>query len=254
MAGRLFMESLAHSSQKLYKHPPPCPPTLAPHPEVLKVLDELLEVMSSFDGSLIPARMREGYFKPVVEEGIGPIISGCALAANSIAPAEGSIYLVNCLLAVQGLLQRFDFCAWRLPHLQTQMAQAMEQAVKEQVVAVMRNCNLDEKMYSLRAYKANPNATDKLASQAGMDPLSLNVALKQFYGAVLTSAVDFKYVDRITNHAARHQAKVQAAKGVTQSYKELYEAIMDKEAGYRDPQTLLLHTPAQVESLLVDTM
>ena len=40
--------------------------------------------------------------------------------------------------ARQSLLQRFEFCAWRLPRLQQQVATALDQGVKEQVGAPPR--------------------------------------------------------------------------------------------------------------------
>ncbi|KAJ1479686.1 oligomeric complex COG6-domain-containing protein, partial [Baffinella frigidus] len=189
LAGRLFMESITQTAQRLYKQPPAVPAGLGPHTDIANVLQELAEVMSSFDGSLIPARLREGYFKPVLDESIEPLIAGASLtanaiaagegaiylprgaslSANAIAAGEGAIYLLNCLLAVQTLLQRFDFCAWRLPKLQQQISAAQDQGVSEQVVAVMRTFNLDEKMYALRAHRAAVAAAGGV--QAG--PLSV---------------------------------------------------------------------------------
>eukprot|EP00961_Rhodomonas_salina_P149954 2018891-Rhodomonas_salina.2 len=53
------MAALGAAASKLVKHPPPCPPSLAPHAEVSAALGELGEIMASFDASLIPARMRQ---------------------------------------------------------------------------------------------------------------------------------------------------------------------------------------------------
>jgi hypothetical protein len=61
------MDLLTAKAQRLYKHPPPCPSTLAPHSDIMLQLDELSEVMKSFETCLIPPRMRETYFKPVIE-------------------------------------------------------------------------------------------------------------------------------------------------------------------------------------------
>lgn len=132
-AGRLFMEFLNTTAQRLYRHPPPAPQSLAPHQEVTAIIDELSDIMTSFDSSLVPARVRENYFRPVVDEAVEPLLAGCSLAANSISPAEGSVYLANCILALQGVLQRFDFCAWRVPRIQQQLQQTLEQVVHEQV-------------------------------------------------------------------------------------------------------------------------
>ncbi|EKX41562.1 component of oligomeric golgi complex 6 [Guillardia theta CCMP2712] len=256
LAGKLFMELLTASSQRLYKQPPPCPSTLAPHNDILAALEELKEVMSSFDASLIPARLRENYFKPVVEEGVEPLIGACALSANAITPAEGSIYLVNCLLAIQTLLQRYDFCAWRIPRLQNQIAQALEQGIKEQVLIIMRQCNLDDKMYSVRSWKSEQRGEgmESLSGMVGMDPLALSISLKQFYGVVLTSSLEYRYVDRLSTSSIRSSARSKVAAGITQSYKELYDAIISPESGYREPHAILLHGPQQIESLLMGSV
>ena len=42
-----------------------CPASLLPHPDVVQLLEELREVMASFETSLIPARLRENYFRRV---------------------------------------------------------------------------------------------------------------------------------------------------------------------------------------------
>jgi hypothetical protein len=253
LAGKVYMDVLTQAAQKLYKQPPPCPPSLAPHPDLVAQLEELSEVMASFETSLIPPRLREKYFKPVLEEGIEPIISSCALTANANDLAQGSIYLVNCLLAVQVLLQRFDFCVWRLEKLHTQLSQALEQAVREQIICIMRTCNLDDKMYTLRSWK-NSDQADALAHKAGMDAMSISLALKHFYGLVLTSAIEYKFVDRINNSSVRAQARQQVAAGIAASYTQLHEAILSKEGGYRDPETLLLHSSHQIESLLLGSL
>ena len=46
----------------------------------------------------------------------------------------------------------------------------------------------------------------------------------------------------------------QVAAGIAASYSQLHDAILSKEAGYRDPQTLLLHNAAQIESLLMGAL
>ena len=43
-------------------------------------------------------------YRPVLEEGVEPLISSCALSANAITTGEGAVYLVNCLLALQVLV------------------------------------------------------------------------------------------------------------------------------------------------------
>ncbi len=145
-AGRLFMEFLNSTAQRLYRQPPPAPQSLSPHPEVLAIIDELADIMASFDASLVPARVRENYFRPVVDEAVEPLLAGCTLAANSVSPAEGSVYMANCMLAVQAVLQRFDFCAWRVPRLQEQLQQTLLQVVHEQVGV---------RGFSVRTYRAH---------------------------------------------------------------------------------------------------
>ena len=137
-AGRFFMEFLNVTAQRLYRQPPPVPSNLAPHPEVMSIIDELSEILVSFESSLVPARVRENYFKPVVEEAVEPLLAGCALAANGVSPAEGSVYLANCCLAVQGVLQRYDFCQWRLPRLKEQLSTVLSQMINEQVESLLR--------------------------------------------------------------------------------------------------------------------
>jgi len=44
------------------------------------------------------------------------------------------------------------------------------------------------------------------------------------------------------------------AAGVAQSYTQLHDAILSKEAGYREPETLLLHSAQQIESLLMGSL
>lgn len=92
---------------------------------------------------------------------------------------------------------------------------------------------------------------EKLAAQAGMDALSLSVALKQFYGKVLTGSVELGLLDKLSSLSLRRHAHASAAAGVAAAYKELHDAIMAPDSGYRDPQTLLLHSAQQIESLLV---
>jgi hypothetical protein len=76
-----------------------------------------------------------------------------------------------------------------------------------QVEALLRQCNLDEKIYAVRALAKGE--ADRLADMAGMDPLALSIGLKQFYGAVLTNSLEFKYVDKLASHVLRQKCREQ---------------------------------------------
>lgn len=187
-----------------------------------------------------------------MDEAVEPLLAGCALAANGVSPSEGSVYLANCTLAVQGVLQRFDFCAWRVPRLQEQLSHTLKQVVHEQVESVLRSVNLDEKIYAVRSHAeakakakageeggAAPGVHDRISDMAGMDPLALSIGIKQFYAAVLSNGLDFKFVDRLSSHVMRQQAREKVAEGLSAVYRSRPLTSVLQLRSIPAPRTLL---------------
>lgn len=60
-----------------------------------------MEVMATFDESLVPAEERVAEFAPVLSAVIDPLSQACAISATSLKAADMAVYLINCLSIIQ---------------------------------------------------------------------------------------------------------------------------------------------------------
>jgi hypothetical protein len=60
-----------------------------------------MEIMATFDESLVPMDERAAEFAPVLSAVIDPLSKACAISATALKAADMAVYLINCLSVVQ---------------------------------------------------------------------------------------------------------------------------------------------------------
>jgi len=63
-----------------------------------------MEIMATFDQSLLPANEKAAEFAPVLSAVIDPLSQACALSATSLKAADMAVFLINCLSTMQVVL------------------------------------------------------------------------------------------------------------------------------------------------------
>ncbi|MCJ1471645.1 Golgi transport complex subunit 6 [Lambiella insularis] len=92
-------------------------PDLSPPEFLLEALDQLGELMKSYDSSLAPAESREAEFSSILTDSLDPFLKICKNMASKIAEPALSIFTINCLLAAKSSLTSYDFTAERLAEM-----------------------------------------------------------------------------------------------------------------------------------------
>ena len=124
-----------------------------------------------------------------------------------------------------------------------------------QVVAVLQQCGLDDKLRRIQERDAQAAAGQPLAPLAeveGMDVASLSPVLQSFYSMALSLSA-LPHCDRILNSLVRRTARQTIAVHVCTYYKAFYSAVTDAVGGGYVPGELasvLVHTPDSVNTLL----
>ncbi len=62
-----------------------------------------MEIMATFDESLVPMEERSAEFAPVLSAVIDPLTQACSISAAPLKAPDMAVYLMNCLSVVQVL-------------------------------------------------------------------------------------------------------------------------------------------------------
>lgn len=93
------------------------PPDLTAPDILLEALDQLKELMRSYDSSLAPAASRDADFTSILTDSLDPFLKVCENMASKISEPSLSIFTVNCLMATKSCLLSFDFTTERLTEI-----------------------------------------------------------------------------------------------------------------------------------------
>merc|ERR1719356_1555627 len=81
---------------------------------VVEAVNTLGEVLSIYDMALVPAEERESDFLPILSAAFDPLLNHCQQVAAAMDPADGQVFLVNCVAAMQTPLRKHNFTAQRV--------------------------------------------------------------------------------------------------------------------------------------------
>ena len=148
-----FFKSLSDLNRALTASPPSVPVDLSPPHVLHEQMARLGEMLSTFDGSLVPREERLALFGPVLSAVIDPLLAVCHLSATSLRASDMSIYLINCCNAVQQAITAYDFTASAVEKLAAQQEAHMDTLIEEQTSAILSQCGLAAKLSSLQQQK-----------------------------------------------------------------------------------------------------
>ncbi|RPA95058.1 COG6-domain-containing protein [Choiromyces venosus 120613-1] len=114
---RQFHSSLQEHVRAVQSELPQAPEDLTPPPFLYEALNELKQLMISYDTSLIPASEREGGFSKILEEALDPYLDGCQNLSQDLEEVDKNIFVINCQLAAKATLEQFGFTTDRIARL-----------------------------------------------------------------------------------------------------------------------------------------
>lgn len=188
------------------------PADLRPPEFLADALEQLTAIMKTYETSLTSASDPEAEFEPVLTEAFDPFISGSVNMATTLRPPSKSIFLINCFLAAQGSLSRFDFTRPRATQLQTKMDEERARLVERQYRFFRAESGLDALIASLAELGESSEDVEKVPSLETVQAPALTQAsqmLDHFLPSALMDAIeqlkhlqDSKLAQDITEEAA----------------------------------------------------
>ena len=205
---------------------------------VLEAANTLQEVLSIYQIAPVPAGEREADFLPVLSAAFDPLLNHCQQVASMMDTADGQVFLMNCVSAMQIPLQKHDFTKQRQNMYSSFMEDQSKRLVEGQAKAVLSKVGLSERLKALR--DKPPNVP--LSQVPELHPVSLGATLRSFYNSLFTlgGALSIPLLERIQDETLRHQIRGGISKLIASSYEELHNGIV--ELG------ITTHTPDQAGS------
>mmetsp|Transcript_4068 Transcript_4068/g.6798 ORF Transcript_4068/g.6798 Transcript_4068/m.6798 type:complete len:679 (+) Transcript_4068:23-2059(+) len=207
---------------------------------VLEAANTLQEVLSIYQIAPVPAGEREADFLPVLSAAFDPLLNHCQQVASMMDAADGQVFLMNCVSAMQTPLEKHEFTKQRQEMYRAFLQDQAQRFVEGQAKAVLSKVGLSERLKALRDKPADV----PLSGVPELHPVSLAATLRTFYNSLFTlgGALSLPLLERIEDVSLRHQIRGQIAKLIASSYEELHNGIA--ELG------ITTHTPDQVRTLL----
>lgn len=207
---------------------------------VLEAANTLQEVLSIYQIAPVPAGEREADFLPVLSAAFDPLLNHCQQVASMMDAADGQVFLMNCVSAMQTPLEKHEFTKQRQDMYLAFSQDQAQRFVEGQAKAVLSKVGLSERLKALRDKPADV----PLSGVPELHPVSLAATLRTFYNSLFTlgGALSLPLLERIEDVSLRHQIRGQIAKLIASSYEELHNGIA--ELG------ITTHTPDQVRTLL----
>ena len=113
----------------------------------------------------------------------------------------------------------------------------------------LEGCGLDAKLAALQTAAAQPHVA--MATVLGLEPLALAAATRSFYAALFRSGgAPLPRAAQIASAELRGRAVTLAARTLAATHRQLHEMVSAPGSGYDKPETILLHSAEEVETLL----
>ena len=171
----------------------------APSPDlqIPDFLDETLTqfatLLKTYDSSLTPASSRVTDFEPVTAQALDPFLSICKKMSKDIKEPSASIFMVNCLLAVQTTLSKYDFVQDRVSGLNEQLASVISSLTEYQHAFFLHTSGLHPLLVALASTEETRESLLKVPKLAPFQPQPLTDAsqtLDDFLPSALMDAME----------------------------------------------------------------
>ena len=83
-----------------------------------------------------------------------------------------------------------------------------------------------------------------------MDPKSIAETMKAFETILSDATVVSRQVDKLLNSQLRSYARSSISQLIYEAFMAFYKAILSKDSGYEDPESLILYKLEQVKAMV----
>lgn len=290
-AQQTFFNILKGRGEKLLRYPPLVAVDLSPPPAVREGVSLLLDLIDTDNSMMVPASVKKPDFDPVITALLDPIVQMCEQAAEALkskgvlskrsrissdlgsssrdsltfdamlskktstltqgAEMSSTIYLINCLSAIQQALVDQGVAANYVDKITSDIDTNVSILVQMEVDAILTRCGLLSKISYIQ------NSTSEVDSEPGplaqapeMSPLVLSESLRTFFGLVTGTEGLLPEFEQLQLPRLRSDASIRVARALADGYELLYKAVVDPKNKYPDPRSLVRHSPDQIKTIL----
>ncbi|GHJ85315.1 hypothetical protein NliqN6_1717 [Naganishia liquefaciens] len=264
-----FLETLAAQGRSLLRFLHPPEPDLAPPLALRESSATLHEIMAVYDTSLVEEDDREADFAEILQAGVDPLVKMCQHMVDIWPKAsewDKNVFLTNCGLYLQHVLEPYSFTRQRQIQLQDQIDGWVGALTQEHYRELLEQSGLyaivqamaDETEVGCRPRpEPDPAPADLVRQQTplsrlpGAEAKAITQAMKTF--DTFLASLDILTSPRLSLlTSARIASDIHrfALENMASDYDKIYAAVMDKDNKYEFPSTLLSRHPEDVYMLL----
>ncbi|CAL9106719.1 unnamed protein product [Musa textilis] len=290
-AQQTFFNILKGRGERLLRYPPLVAVDLSPPPAVREGVSLFLDLIDTYNSMMVPASVKKPDFDPVITALLDPIVQMCEQAAEALkskgmlskrsrtssdlgsssrdsltfdamlskktstltqaAEMSSTIYLINCLSAIQQALVGQRVAANYVDKITSDIDMNVSILVQMEVDAILMRCGLLSKISYIQ------NTTSEVDSEPGplaqapeMSPLVLSESLRTFFGLVTGTEGLLPEFEQLQLPRLRSDASIRVARALADGYELLYKAVVDPKNKYPDPRSLVRHSPDQIKTIL----
>ncbi|XP_064935317.1 conserved oligomeric Golgi complex subunit 6-like [Musa acuminata AAA Group] len=290
-AQQTFFNILKGRGEKLLRYPPLVAVDLSPPPAVREGVSLLLDLIDTDNSMMVPASVKKPDFDPVITALLDPIVQMCEQAAEALkskgmlskrsrissdlgsssrdsltfdamlskktstltqgAEMSSTIYLINCLSAIQQALVDQGVAANYVDKITSDIDANVSILVQMEVDAILTRCGLLSKIsYIQNSTSEVDTEPGPLAQAPEMSPLVLSESLRTFFGLVTGTEGLLPEFEQLQLPRLRSDASIRVARALADGYELLYKAVVDPKNKYPDPRSLVRHSPDQIKTIL----
>lgn len=246
---KMFLNSLnIHATRLLDKIEPPGF-ELLPNDDLRQMLMLIKDIFDSYNNSVVSVDSKKDDYTQILDCVIEPMLQMCSLSAVNLPDIDMAVYMINCIYTIHSLLSLYEYTDKKLEKLEAQIEAHLDTLVNEQAYFILSKTDL------LDAYKIIKNHSTKakgpLSNILGMDSATLKSAMSKF--DVYLSSPDNLIVSQcnlLIGASIRSKLKTKSIQLVCDSYKLIYDAIVEPSNGYANSTSIVPRTPDQVVKLL----
>lgn len=266
-----FREQLAASAQKLSQYPPKPATDLSPPPQVVKGLRQVLEVIVAFESTYrttdTVASSAAAELGSALAAAVDPLVNMCRRSSQAQLTLPGSglnepllssarrIYLINCLVAIQGPLAAHAVSAPKANALGQDIEANLGALAESHVKALLSaSAPADDVLDRIRHHHQGGHMGEGNTDMSGDPALGaerLQQAARAFVLTVSNPAALPEF-EQLQVPRLKADAAARVVRSLADAYDVIWTAVTDPGNGYSNKEAPLLlpHTPEQIRTIL----
>ncbi|KAL5597055.1 hypothetical protein BROUX41_006278 [Berkeleyomyces rouxiae] len=219
------------------------PDDLGPPEFLHEALEQLTEIMKTYDSSIHSTLDKEADFEAILSEALNPFVTGCNAMAKSLSNPASSIFRINCNLATISTLEPYAFTGKRRNTLQAEVDDEAARLLESQLMLFKTSSGLQDILLAVQGLDAsNKEVIKKLRALEPFAPSALKLARQRLDDFLPSALIDaMEHIKLIRDSKLSRQITEDAAERFCREFEQLEDVLLADEelyvAGLEDDNT-----------------